>query len=151
MLRLTMEKSKRSRTPTVKGLTEPQARILFEVRAVGRRVYGGRQDFAVSYLESLHLVEVDRDYEQTRDHALRLTVWPANVPICPLCVQYRCTKCKRDFNDSDHFYKKCHDLDDYEPYWPDGTIAVLTQDEICRSCNQAVADMIEAHRAEGGY
>jgi aldehyde:ferredoxin oxidoreductase len=64
--------------------------------------------------------------------------------VCPLCVQHRCVTCKRDFNDSEHFYQECFDTE-YEPYWPDGSVAVITQQEWCDRCAQAVADM-EADR-----
>jgi hypothetical protein len=82
---------------------------------------------------------------------------------CPLCVQWRCSVCKSDD------WPNCAELrcsvcksDDWpnccgwttgaepdcrgaaiapKPYWPDGTVAVITQDEWCDSCAQAVAHL----------
>lgn len=56
--------------------------------------------------------------------------------VCPLCIQWRCavthgTECPDDFCDYDH---------EQEPYWPDGSVATLTQQDWCDRCAQAVAD-----------
>ncbi len=57
---------------------------------------------------------------------------------CPLCVQWRCSACK-----SDDWPMCCDEAvtePTAEPYWPDGSVAVLTQQEYCDRCAQAVAD-----------
>jgi hypothetical protein len=64
---------------------------------------------------------------------------------CPLCVQWRCSVCKSaDWPDC------CDWTTEAEPYWPDGTVAVITQSEWCDRCAQAVADY-EAEHKQGRY
>lgn len=46
--------------------------------------------------------------------------------VCPYCVQWRCAACKVD--DCDHV---ALGLGDAEPYWPDGSVAVLTTASPC--------------------
>lgn len=63
---------------------------------------------------------------------------------CPLCVQWRCAKCKSDL------WPQCcgggwTDADS-EPYWPDGTVAELTQNEWCDFCTRAVSQMYKEPR-----
>lgn len=46
--------------------------------------------------------------------------------VCPYCVQWRCV---------DHKVDDCDNLcDNFEPYWPDGSVATLTQDDACERC-----------------
>jgi hypothetical protein len=62
---------------------------------------------------------------------------PAPV-VCPLCVQWRCAVCK-----SNERPECCTpETHDFEPYWPDGTLAVLTQDEYCATCALAMEDYL---------
>lgn len=61
--------------------------------------------------------------------------------VCPLCVQWRCAvthkaDCPDDMCEYDH---------EQEPYWPDGSVAVITQDEYCDSCEAAVAEYGARH------
>jgi hypothetical protein len=53
--------------------------------------------------------------------------------VCPLCVQWRCSQCK-----SDHWPECCNFETDAEPFWPDGTVATITQDDYCRTCRDAL-------------
>jgi hypothetical protein len=53
--------------------------------------------------------------------------------VCPLCVQLRCERCK-----SDDWPECCAWTTDPEPYWPDGSVAVITQDEYCATCQEAL-------------
>jgi hypothetical protein len=67
--------------------------------------------------------------------------------VCPLCVQWRCKVCK-----SDEWPMCCEPYGaDSEPYWPDGSVAVLTQDNYCERCDQAMADYFEAHKEDGCF
>lgn len=55
--------------------------------------------------------------------------------VCPYCVQWRCAECGSDE------WPLCNDDHDAtEPYWPDGSVAVLTQNEPCERCEQSIAD-----------
>lgn len=63
--------------------------------------------------------------------------------VCPLCVQWRCVVCKGDDFPSCHGYEA-----DMEPYWPDGTVATITQRDYCESCAQSVADYEAQHEGE---
>lgn len=56
--------------------------------------------------------------------------------VCPLCVQWRCVFCKSPDCDGD-----CEDgRQGFEPYWPDGSVAEITQREYCDNCAAALAD-----------
>lgn len=59
--------------------------------------------------------------------------------ICPLCVQWRCSLCK-----SKDWPNCCLDGESFEaeaePYWPDGSIAILTQQNYCVSCQKALEE-----------
>ena len=67
--------------------------------------------------------------------------------VCPYCVQWRCSDCK-----SSHFPNCCDpamaQVIRAEPYWPDGSVATLTQNEACDSCNEAINEYIKAHDDE---
>lgn len=72
------------------------------------------------------------------------------VPVvCPLCVQWRCAACKSD--DWPMCCDKAYDNDGSEPYRPDGSVAVLTQDEYCESCQQAMDQYQQLHADENNY
>lgn len=61
--------------------------------------------------------------------------------VCPLCVQWRCEKCKsQDWPDC------CDHTTECEPFWPGGAVAQLTQNETCDYCAEAVRLMEEDHR-----
>jgi hypothetical protein len=54
--------------------------------------------------------------------------------VCPLCVQWRCERCKS------HDWPDCCDWQtEAEPYWPDGSVATLTQNDYCEPCATALA------------
>lgn len=59
---------------------------------------------------------------------------------CPLCVQWRCHMCH-----STDWPECCEWTTDSEPYWPDGTVAVITQDDYCDTCTQALDDLRTEH------
>lgn len=61
--------------------------------------------------------------------------------VCPLCVQYRCVTCKQD-----DCYGECGTDQEFEPYWPDGSVAVLTQDDYCERCQQSMDDYLAAYK-----
>jgi hypothetical protein len=57
------------------------------------------------------------------------------VIVCPYCVQYRCAVCKStQWPDCEHWDAGC------EPYWPDGSVAVLTQNTPCEPCQAMLLD-----------
>lgn len=64
---------------------------------------------------------------------------------CPLCVQWRCAECKS--NEWPNCCEKAYEVS-AEPYWPDGSVAVITQQEYCESCQQALAEY-EANKEPG--
>lgn len=55
--------------------------------------------------------------------------------VCPLCVQWRCSQCK-----SQDWPVCCEWTTEAEPFWPDGTVATITQQNYCDRCAQALAD-----------
>lgn len=64
-------------------------------------------------------------------------------PVCVLCVQWRCAGCKsHDWPDC------CEWTTDAEPYWPDGSVAVITSQEYCEPCAAALAAYEEGHRGD---
>lgn len=63
--------------------------------------------------------------------------------VCPLCVQWRCAVCKSDD------WPECHGYDtESEAYWPDGSVATITQQGYCERCAQSVADYEAEHKDE---
>lgn len=64
------------------------------------------------------------------------------MTACPLCVQWRCIECKS------HDWPAC--CEDWswgaEPYWPDGTVATVTQEDPCARCAEAVAQHEADHK-----
>lgn len=57
--------------------------------------------------------------------------------VCSLCVQWRCAKYHDDpCPDSD---MDCIDQHGFEPYWPDGSVAVVTQTDPCPRCAESMA------------
>lgn len=66
--------------------------------------------------------------------------------VCPYCVQYRCVHCKQD-----QCPESCPGWPmsgEYEPYWPDGSVAEITMQEPCERCAQALADYAEECRRD---
>lgn len=61
--------------------------------------------------------------------------------VCALCVQWRCEICQsRDWPEC------CEWATGSEPYWPDGTVAVITlTDSYCEPC-QEMLDFYEARK-----
>ena len=64
--------------------------------------------------------------------------------VCPYCVQWRCAKCKAT-DQCD-----CEFAPDYkmEPYWPDGSVAIITQNDTCARCKQSLADYYAEHSGD---
>lgn len=66
----------------------------------------------------------------------------AKQAVCPLCVQWRCSKCK-----SFDWPNCCDDgwFVEPEPYWPDGTVAVITMKEYCERCQKAMDEYFRGY------
>lgn len=60
--------------------------------------------------------------------------------VCPYCVQWRCVVCHAT-DICDHDYTGAGS----EPYWPDGSVAELTQQVPCAPCEETLAAYYEDH------
>lgn len=67
--------------------------------------------------------------------------------VCPYCVQWRCACCKS--MDWPTCCDKAQITADAEPFWPNGTVAVLTQDETCPRCARAIDEYIGWEQSDG--
>lgn len=65
--------------------------------------------------------------------------------VCPLCVQWRCSECKS--RDWPNCCDKGWDIE-AEAYWPDGTIAILTQREYCQPCQNTMDEYFRNREQE---
>lgn len=55
--------------------------------------------------------------------------------VCPYCVQWRCTA-----HQASDCWDCTHNGDgQFEPYWPDGTAATITQNDPCERCAVTLA------------
>lgn len=66
-----------------------------------------------------------------------------DTPVCALCVQWRCAACKsQDWPDCCDWSTKA------EPFWPDGTVAVITSPDYCEPCREMLAAYEEDRRGD---